>query len=916
MITFWFVLILTSLAWYPLTGIYEPADINYHAPLWFSVAAMAISFVLVFLSIRNRGLEKQNSIIPTFHYSSIRTIASTPRRLAILGLASLVFSILIPFPYNFSGILLLAAIIFLFFEETILSGASPRILVPISDSFFTTGMIIAVQTAVLPFFFLFASRFHRADFLAPVMTFLLNIFGAPATFSDGFLNVQIADRVYPFILSFDGLGLYVSLNIVAGAFALFYLYNTPKIYYLILPVVLLVYMIVRYAGVILLFLELEQVNVLWRLDVLTVSLLPLPFVLAKMVHYSPLQTVARELNSRAAEGLERGTEGRESRRFTAAMVLFVLSSVTFFGFVDPGQKKAGRILLDEGHSNWEWTTQKFDTTWYDQQSTYNYYCMAEYLKYFYKVDQKTQPLTKNLLANYDILFIKTPTKPFSQHELSAIKGFVKRGGGLLLVGDHTNVFGITTNLNPIAEQFGMSFTYDAQYDLNGDLSDYTRPKILPDPVVQHMPPFMFETSCMIDAPLMAESSITGYGIKSVGADYSQANFFPASAGDATDTEFGLFVQAAGVIYGKGRVFLLSDSTPWSNFSMFMPGKPELLLGIMEWLDRTNTILDWIHPISAVLGILSLIALIILASKLERSKTIFVVIATGFLFVPLSVVAFHGLNLLDYPVPKPHSEYTKVDFETEHSDIELPTLHLAMDAERAYDTFFIWLQRLNYVPSVKPTYLEALRDADAVVVTNPVKPFSKKEIHATKIFLEKGGALYIMDDPRRNHFVIANELLSPFHVRLVANDTLGLPILLATDTADANSISSFEAGRVSGGVPILYARMKNIPQTPYGFASPAPSQRNFRMPPGGPFGNAYPQNLWTNREPMMQGTGPPLPSGVVERLGEGRIVALATSFLFSDREMGFTSVIPDTNMRRIYSLEYSLFRQYVDSVKEK
>jgi len=111
----------------------------------------------------------------------------------------------------------------------------------------------------------------------------------------------------------------------------------------------------------------------------------------------------------------------------------------------------------------------------------------------------------------------------------------------------------------------MRFTYDAEYALNGDLSDYSKPKLLPDPVVQHMPPFMFETSCMINAPLMAESSIIGYGIKAVAADYSQANFFPADAGDATNTKFGLFVQAAGVTYGKGRVFLLSDSTPGQTF---------------------------------------------------------------------------------------------------------------------------------------------------------------------------------------------------------------------------------------------------------------------------------------------------------------------------------------------------------------
>ena len=112
------------------------------------------------------------------------------------------------------------------------------------------------------------------------MSSLLNIFGAPSSFSDGYLAVQSADKVYPFIISLDGLGLYVSLNILAGAFAFFFLFKSPRKYYLILPIALLVYMAVRYAAIILIFLELEEVNILRRLDLLTVSLLPLLFTLA------------------------------------------------------------------------------------------------------------------------------------------------------------------------------------------------------------------------------------------------------------------------------------------------------------------------------------------------------------------------------------------------------------------------------------------------------------------------------------------------------------------------------------------------------------------------------------------------------------------------------------------------------------
>ena len=43
--------------------------------------------------------------------------------------------------------------------------------------------------------------------------------------------------------------------------------------------------------------------------------------------------------------------------------MYVYGNVRFI-ISGPGSKKQGRILMDEKHSNWEWTTQKFDTTKY------------------------------------------------------------------------------------------------------------------------------------------------------------------------------------------------------------------------------------------------------------------------------------------------------------------------------------------------------------------------------------------------------------------------------------------------------------------------------------------------------------------------------------------------------------------------
>ncbi|MBD3197314.1 MAG: hypothetical protein GF317_19825, partial [Candidatus Lokiarchaeota archaeon] len=80
---------------------------------------------------------------------------------------------------------------------------------------------------------------------------------------------------------------------------------------------------------------------------------------------------------------------RRTLLMAISVFIFTFSIIGILGFHDPGTRKDGKILIDEGHSDWEWTTKKFDTEWYGQQSTYNYYCLADHLNHFYHVEQKS-----------------------------------------------------------------------------------------------------------------------------------------------------------------------------------------------------------------------------------------------------------------------------------------------------------------------------------------------------------------------------------------------------------------------------------------------------------------------------------------------------------------------------------------------
>ena len=149
-------------------------------------------------------------------------------------------------------------------------------------------------------------------------------------------------------------------------------------------------------------------------------------------------------------------------------------------FAPPGAEKPGRILIDDRFCGiWEPTARQLDTQWYGDFPTYSFTSLAEWLGKWYSVDANTtRPYDDELLSGYDVLILKTPEEPIPDAEVDAIDRFVRRGGGLLLVGDHTNLLGMGTHLNVLSARYGIQFRYDSVSDgVTGGFVDYVGPRI-------------------------------------------------------------------------------------------------------------------------------------------------------------------------------------------------------------------------------------------------------------------------------------------------------------------------------------------------------------------------------------------------------------------------------------------------------
>ena len=56
--------------------------------------------------------------------------------------------------------------------------------------------------------------------------------------------------------------------------------------------------------------------------------------------------------------------------------------------------------------------------------------------------------------------------------------------------------------------------------------------------------------------------------------------------------YGAFIQSWAARHGQGRVLAFTDSTVFSNFCVGQPGKAEVMLGMIEWLNHAD---PWLEP---------------------------------------------------------------------------------------------------------------------------------------------------------------------------------------------------------------------------------------------------------------------------------------------------------------------------------
>ncbi len=712
------------------------------------------------------------------------------------------------------------------------------------------GVVLGAVAIADPLVAAFQSNVHDLDFFAPLVAAILRACGVLAAADPPFLHVAGTGNVFTVDCTTEKLfGHAWSIFVLAGAAFVLLSGRFARRWRTIatLAVAAVVFALVRFSVLVAAMDAAPHPEFFFERAWVFGSLVPLVLILS---------WIAVPRAPDAGAGTRRAPSSELRTRDLALAAALGASIAAALGFHDPGRPRPTtptRVLVDEHHSNWEWSTIQLTKESYGVQTVYNYSELVRYLRSFYEVRPNFAPLTTALLDSADVVVLKTPTRPYAAEEVDALVRFVEDGGGLWLVGDHTNIFGMGTHLNQVASRFGFRFRYDALIDLRTHGRQlFRRPRLFTHPSIRHLPPLLFATSCGMEGGASTDAVIRGRSLLADHQDFSVNSFFGDFRPDPSES-FGSMLQSIAVHRGRGRVLGFSDSTIFSNFFMFVRGKPELALGSVAWVARENRA-AWVRPLLA--GAAALIGVVfLLRARRLPAPAVALMLAAG--AAPTFAIVARGLDSWVAgwsQLPAPREPLPIVAFDRGITDYDVPDIaEIADYSSRGFHTFTVWTQRTGLVPATR-LLGRCFDDSRAIVLIHPRELPSPDEMRRFESYVRDGGRLLVLESPH-DPADVANQILAPFGLRFENAETES-----ALVRVPAVSDSSFwlrHLGSVVGGKPHVV-----LPDSTSALSS-------------------------------------------VEH-GAGRVAAFAGSPNFNDESLGTTSEVPDANRLAIYRLEFHIF----------
>lgn len=227
---------------------------------------------------------------------------------------------------------------------------------------------------------------------------------------------------------------------------------------------------------------------------------------------------------------------------------------------------------------------------------------------------RSQPLTPELLEDYDSLFINlvSSDRPdFSDDEVETIIEYVRNGGGLFIIADHTNVYRHAERVNRFLMPMGIEVLYHTATDVPPVYSVGGTGWILVRDFADHPVTRNVEVaSLQTGGPMRSDGSGVGFtstceSAPPVGCSFADLwdpennfGFFDDWTwnGDIEAEPIGPLEVVTAHEYGEGRIVVVGDQNIFGDAWLHFANNFELFMNSIDWISKKSDDRAWLSDI--------------------------------------------------------------------------------------------------------------------------------------------------------------------------------------------------------------------------------------------------------------------------------------------------------------------------------
>ena len=182
------------------------------------------------------------------------------------------------------------------------------------------------------------------------------------------------------------------------------------------------------------------------------------------------------------------------------------------------------------------------------------------------------------------------SKEYSDPEIDAVLRFVAKGNGLILISEHTDLYGMGTHLNSIADRLGYRFLPSAIRDIYSETRGMvTRKSEFPIFISRFLTgDYLWETGCSLEK--LTSNSASQFEVRSHISCFAQwrnetSAFYLSrliTEEVKLNSKFQRHLIFSALKYGDGRVVLMTHSTPFNNGIIGFGEHAQFFVGMIEY----------------------------------------------------------------------------------------------------------------------------------------------------------------------------------------------------------------------------------------------------------------------------------------------------------------------------------------------